>query len=1408
VTPTVAVSIDNTDVNIANRIGLVTFVFSASPAAFTLADASAVGGTLSNLQQVNATTYTATFTGGAGTDTANASVSVTAGPWQDGNGNSGAAGSTAPFTVDTVRPTVTVSIDNTDVNVAHPTALVTFIFSKPPTDFSLNDVTSTDGSLSNLSGSGTTYTATFTADAGVDDNTAAVSVINGSYHDADGIVGSGGSTISPVQFSNAVATFDETGWAPSQMIDGLLTGPPEPGFGNSGINGWSVFNYATGTSEAADALLTLASPLPAGKYELTFTIYQNYYGNPGHILGDFALDYTTATSPTLSGPQTPVSIQNASSLNGTTFSYPSPGELLANTSKNSIGTDTYTISALVDSASPITGIFLDAIKNPALPGGGPGGQYSNGNFVVSEFTLDAATGSSTTPFTVDTVTPPTPGAPSDSAVVNGYVDAAHDTDAQALTGNAEDGSTVTVYDNNAQVGTTSADASTGAWSLPIGVLADASTHSYTVTATDAAGNVSQPSAALNFTVDITAPATPAAPADSAVVNGYVNAAHDTAGQALTGSAEKGSTVTVYDNNTQVGTRSADVSTGAWSLPIGVLADGSTHSYTVTATDAAGNVSQPSAALNFSVDIMVPATPAAPSDSAVINGYVNAAHDTASQALTGSAEKGSTVTVYDSNTQVGITTADASTGAWSLPIGVLADGSTHSYTVTATDAAGNVSQPSAALNFTVDITAPATPAAPSDSAVVNSYVNAAHDTAAQALTGSAEKGSTVTLYDNNTQVGSTTADASTGAWSLPIGVLADGSTHSYTVTATDAAGNVSEPSAALNFTVDIAPPATPAAPADIMVVNGYVNAARDTPAQALTGNAEDGSTVTVYDNGTQIGTTTANASTGHWGFLIGRLADGSTHSYTITATDAVGNVSQQSTALSFTVDITPPAKPTTPADNAVVNGYVNAAHDTAAQALTGSAEDGSTVTVYDNGTKVGSTTASTSTGAWSYPIGQLADGSTHSYMVTATDVAGNVSQPSAALNFRVDITPPATPAAPADSAVVNGYIDAARDTAAQALTGSAEDGSTVTVYDNGTQIGTTIANASTGHWGFLIGQLTDAGTHSYTVTATDAAGNVSQPSAPLSFVVDTVMPPDAFLGNDTSDVLFRNAASGDIWFEAMSNGAPSAPNPWQQIGASDTHYSLLGVGDFYTIGTSDILFRNNSTGDTWTEAISNGAFGGWQQIGGSDTSYGVAGVGDFYGTGTSDILFRNDSTGDTWFEQMGTNDAWHQIGGSDTHYSVVGIGDFFGIGADDIVFRNNATGDTWLEEISNGAFVGWNQIGGSDTHYSVAGVGDFFGNGTNDILFRNNSTGDTWFEAVSNGAPAGWHEIGGSDTHYSVAGIGDYLGSNTSDILFRSASTGDTWFEAISSGAFASWNHIGGSSTSYSVPITIGPPALT
>jgi hypothetical protein len=76
-----------------------------------------VGGTLSNLQQTDGTHYSATFTGAAQTRITNASVSVTAGSWQENNSNLVGGGSTALFEVDTLTtpepPTIAVSDDPT-----------------------------------------------------------------------------------------------------------------------------------------------------------------------------------------------------------------------------------------------------------------------------------------------------------------------------------------------------------------------------------------------------------------------------------------------------------------------------------------------------------------------------------------------------------------------------------------------------------------------------------------------------------------------------------------------------------------------------------------------------------------------------------------------------------------------------------------------------------------------------------------------------------------------------------------------------------------------------------------------------------------------------------------------------------------------------------------------------------------------------------------------------------------------------------------------------------------------------------------------------------------------------------------------------------------------------------------------
>jgi hypothetical protein len=193
--------------------------------------------------------------------------------------------------------------------------------------------------------------------------------------------------------------------------------------------------------------------------------------------------------------------------------------------------------------------------------------------------------------------------------------------------------------------------------------------------------------------------------------------------------------------------------------------------------------------------------------------------------------------------------------------------------------------------------------------------------------------------------------------------------------------------------------------------------------------------------------------------------------------------------------------------------------------------------------------------------------------------------------------------------------------------------------------------------------------------------------------------------------------------------------------------------FTRYGNSDILFSNQTSGDTGVYAIDPGISVGWQDIGFSSTAYSVVGTGDFNGDLTTDVLFRNNTTGDTGFYKIvnGTNAGWNDVGASSIAYSVAGVGDFNGDGVSDILYRNNLTGDTGFYAIVNGANTGWHDVGASSTAYSVVSVGDFNGDGTSDILYRNNITGDTGFYAIVGGVNQGWNDVGASSTAYHVAG---------------------------------------------------------
>src|SRR5262249_49389208 len=125
-----------------------------------------------------------------------------------------------------------------------------------------------------------------------------------------------------------------------------------------------------------------------GHYSLTFKLYQ-LHNNPGHSLGDFSLGYATDRSPILTSTETLFTVTGATSQNGTTFTFPSLGQII--TTGTVPATDVYTITVDVNSAVPITGIFLNAINDPnnGFPTGGPG-RYANGNFHIVEFTASAS----------------------------------------------------------------------------------------------------------------------------------------------------------------------------------------------------------------------------------------------------------------------------------------------------------------------------------------------------------------------------------------------------------------------------------------------------------------------------------------------------------------------------------------------------------------------------------------------------------------------------------------------------------------------------------------------------------------------------------------------------------------------------------------------------------------------------------------------------------------------------------------------------------------------------------------------------------------------------------------------------------------------------------------------------------
>ncbi len=303
----------------------VTATFSEAVTGFTAGDVNASGATVSNFSG-SGTTYTFDLTS---PQEGPVTVDVAGGSAQDAAGNGNTAATRLTRTYDSVRPSVTLGSAVSDPTNASPIA-VTVTFSEAVADFALGDLTVTNGSASNLTGSGTSYSVDITpAGQGL----VSVDVDAGVAHDAAGNGNTAASTLSRT-FDSVRPLVDLTTTAgnPTNVSPIPVTitfSKPVSGFteadlaaSNGSLSGFAGTGstYTVDLVPAADGPVTLDLPAgaasdDAGNTNAAAATLHRTYDSVGP---DVTLS-TSASDPTKTSP-IPVTVTFAEPVSGFTAS--------------------------------------------------------------------------------------------------------------------------------------------------------------------------------------------------------------------------------------------------------------------------------------------------------------------------------------------------------------------------------------------------------------------------------------------------------------------------------------------------------------------------------------------------------------------------------------------------------------------------------------------------------------------------------------------------------------------------------------------------------------------------------------------------------------------------------------------------------------------------------------------------------------------------------------------------------------------------------------------------------------------------------------------------------------------------------------------------------------------------------
>ncbi len=576
-----------------------------------------------------------------------------------------------------------------------------------------------------------------------------------------------------------------------------------------------------------------------------------------------------------------------------------------------------------------------------------------------------------------------------------------------ITGTTVEGSTVTLTQNDNVLTSTVTIDSDGTWSVDVTLIQGANT--FTATATDQAGNISDVSNSVTVTLDNTAPVAPVITPPTTLTNENTIT--------ITGTTVEGSTVTLTQNDNVLTSTVTIDSDGTWSVDVTLIQGANT--FTATATDQADNISDVSNSVTVTLDNAAPIitlTGANPqtielgvdytelgattddgsdvsvdssayrnvvgtyiitytatdgTNQATVTRTVNVV-DTTAPIITLTGANPQTIESGADYTELGATTDDGSdvsidSSAYRNVVG------TYIITYTATDGT-NQATATRTVNV-VDTTAPVAPVITPPTTLTNENTIT--------ITGTTVEGSTVTLTQNDNVLTSTVTIDSDGTWSVDVTLIQGANT--FTATATDQAGNISDVSNSVTVTLDNTAPVAPVITPPTTLTNENTI--------TITGTTVEDSTVTLTQNDIALTPTIITSSDGTWSVDVTLIQGANT--FTATATDQAGNISDVSNSVTVTLDNTAPVAPVITPPTTLTNENTIT--------ITGTTVEGSTVTLTQNDNVLTSTVTIDSDGTWSVDVTLIQGANT--FTATATDQADNISDVSNSVTVTLDNAAP-------------------------------------------------------------------------------------------------------------------------------------------------------------------------------------------------------------------------------------------------------------------------------------------------------------------------------------------------------------------------------------------------------------------